>query len=116
MAIYTWGNVSSFDKSSGLICIKPSGVPYDKLKVEDMVVLSLDGVIVEGRYRPSSDTPTHLEIYKAFPNIGGICHTHSPYATAWSQSMLSLPLLGTTHADHSPLPVACTRLLREEEV
>ncbi len=116
LAIYTWGNVSSFDREKGVFAIKPSGVPYDKLKVDDIVVLSLEGEIVEGTLNPSSDTPTHLELYRAFPQLGGITHTHSPYATAWAQSMYSLPLLGTTHADHSQYPVPCTRLLSESEV
>ncbi|MBK5201928.1 MAG: class II aldolase/adducin family protein, partial [Spirochaetaceae bacterium] len=116
LAIYTWGNVSSFDKEKGFFAIKPSGVSYDTLQLEDMVVISLEGEIVEGTLKPSSDTLTHLELYKNFPMIGGICHTHSSYATAWAQSMYSVPILGTTHADHTPYPIPCTRLLTEIEV
>lgn len=116
LAIYTWGNVSSFDKNKGVFAIKPSGVEYDELTVEDMVVLDLDGNIVEGTLRPSSDTPTHLVLYKSFPNIGGITHTHSPYATAWAQSCVSIPIQGTTHADYSPNPIPCTPYLKREQV
>lgn len=116
LALYTWGNVSGFDRDKGIFAIKPSGISYEILKMEDMVVVSLENEIVEGLFNPSTDTPTHLELYRAFPQIGGICHTHSPYATAWAQSMSSVPILGTTHADYSPNPIPCTRLLTELEV
>ena len=92
LAIYTWGNVSAFDKDKGVFAIKPSGVPYDTMKVDDIVVLDLDGNKVEGKLNPSSDTPTHIELYKRFDNIGGITHTHSPHATAWAQACRSIPL------------------------
>ena len=97
---YTWGNVSGIDRESGLFVIKPSGVDYDLLKPEDMVVMDLNGNRVEGTMNPSSDTPTHVELYKAFPEIGGIVHTHSPHATAWAQAGRGLPCYGTTHADY----------------
>ena len=96
---YTWGNVSGIDRESGLFVIKPSGVDYDLLKPEDMVVMDLNGNRVEGTMNPSSDTPTHVELYKAFPEIGGIVHTHSPHATAWAQAGRGLPCYGTAHAD-----------------
>lgn len=108
LVIYTWGNVSAIDRQSGLVAIKPSGVRYESLGIDDIVVLDLDGNIVEGRLKPSSDTPTHLEIYKAFPSAGGVVHTHSTYATAWAQAGLDLPCLGTTHADCFRGPVPCT--------
>ncbi len=97
---YTWGNVSGIDREKGLFVIKPSGVDYDALKPEDMVVVDLEGNKVEGEYNPSSDTPTHLELYKAFPEVGGIVHTHSPWATSWAQAGRSIPCYGTTHADY----------------
>ena len=99
LVTFTWGNVSGIDAESGLFVIKPSGVDYDKLTPDDMVVMDLEGNKVEGRYKPSSDTPTHLELYKAFPEIGGIVHTHSSYATSWAQAGRSIPCYGTTHAD-----------------
>ena len=108
LVIYTWGNASAIDRQRGLVAIKPSGVRYDSLKVDDIVVLDLDGKVVEGRLKPSSDTPTHHEIYKAFPAAGGIVHTHSTYATAWAQAGLDLPCLGTTHADCFHGSVPCT--------
>ena len=107
LAILTWGNASEIDRERGLVVIKPSGVPYDGMKPSDMVVVDLDGKVVEGNYRPSSDTPTHLVLYKAFPSIGGVVHTHSVHATAWAQAGRSIPNIGTTHADtfHDDVPV-----------
>ena len=116
LAIYTWGNVSAFDKDRGVFAIKPSGVPYDTMKVDDIVVVDLDLKKVEGTMNPSSDTPTHAELYKRFQNIGGITHTHSPHATAWAQACRSIPLLGTTHADHSANAVVCTPMIQAEAV
>lgn len=113
---YTWGNVSGIDRAAGLFVIKPSGVGYDKLRPEDMVVLDLDGNIVEGKLRPSSDTPTHLELYKAFEELGGIVHTHSPQATAFAQAGMDIPLYGTTHADYFYGSIPCARSLTEEEI
>lgn len=100
LAIYTFGNVSAIDRAAGVVAIKPSGVPYTALKPEDMVIVDLDNNLVEGSKRPSSDTKTHTLLYRHFPNIGGVCHTHSTYAVAWAQAMLPIPNLGTTHADH----------------
>lgn len=100
LVTYTWGNVSGIDRERGLFVIKPSGVPYEELDPEMMVVMDLDGNQVGGRLRPSSDTPTHLELYRAFPEIGGIVHTHSTHATAWAQSGRAIPCYGTTHADY----------------
>ena len=107
LAILTWGNASEIDRERGLVVIKPSGVPYSDMKPSDMVVVDMDGKVVEGRYRPSSDTPTHLVIYKAFTSIGGVAHTHSSHATAWAQAGRSIPNIGTTHADtfHDDVPV-----------
>ena len=107
LAVLTWGNASEIDRERGLVVIKPSGVPYDGMKPSDMVVVDLDGRVVEGRYRPSSDTPTHLALYRAFPQIGGVVHTHSPHATAWAQAGRAIPNIGTTHADtfHDDVPV-----------
>ena len=113
---YTWGNVSGIDRESGLFVIKPSGVEYDLLKPEDMVVIDLNGNKVEGDYNPSSDTPTHLELYKAFPKIGGVVHTHSPWATSWAQAGRSIPCYGTTHADYFYGEIPCARSLTEEEI
>jgi len=112
----TFGNASAIDRAKGVFAIKPSGVPYDELKVDDLVVVDLDGKVVEGRLRPSSDTPTHRVLYRAFPTIGGVVHTHSTYATAWSQAQIDLPVWGTTHADHSPAAVPCTPVLSPEQV
>lgn len=112
----TWGNVSGFDRPSGLAVIKPSGVEYECLCAEDMVVVDMYGDIVEGNLRPSSDTPTHLELYKAFKSIGGIVHTHSIHATIFAQSCREIPCLGTTHADHFNGPVPVTRFLTDDEV
>jgi L-ribulose-5-phosphate 4-epimerase len=116
LVIFTWGNVSGIDRESGLVVIKPSGVEYDTMKVEDMVVVNLDGKVVEGDLRPSSDTPTHLALYKAFPEIGGVVHTHSTYATAWAQAGIDLPNIGTTHADYFHNAVPCTADMTEAEV
>lgn len=112
----TWGNVSGIDRASGLVVIKPSGVEYDELTPENLVVVDLDGHVVEGTLRPSSDTATHLELYKAFPAVGGIVHTHSTHATAWAQARRDLPCYGTTHADTFYGPVPCTRQLTPAEV
>ena len=117
LVIQTWGNVSGIDRAKGLVVIKPSGVAYDRMKPAHMVVVALDdGRIVEGRLKPSSDTATHLELYRAFKEIGGIVHTHSLFATAWAQSGRELPALGTTHADYFHGPVPCTRLMNSSEL
>ncbi|MCD7738737.1 MAG: L-ribulose-5-phosphate 4-epimerase [Lachnospiraceae bacterium] len=116
LVTFTWGNVSAIDRESGLFVIKPSGVEYEKLTPEDMVVVDLEGNVVEGHYKPSSDTPTHLELYKAFPQIGGIVHTHSSYATSWAQSGRDIPCYGTTHADYIYGEVPCVRCLNAEEI
>ncbi|MFA6402223.1 MAG: L-ribulose-5-phosphate 4-epimerase AraD [Salinivirgaceae bacterium] len=108
LVLFTWGNVSGIDRSQGLVVIKPSGVSYDVMKVDDMVVVDLNGNVVEGKLKPSSDTPTHLELYKAFPEIGGVVHTHSTYATAWAQAGKAVPIIGTTHADYFSTDVPCT--------
>ena len=108
LVIFTWGNVSAIDRESGLVVIKPSGVSYDDMKAEDMVVVDLDGKVVEGRLKPSSDTPTHVVLYKAFPEIGGVVHTHSTYATAWAQAGCDIPNIGTTHADYFHDAIPCT--------
>lgn len=113
---YTWGNVSGIDRESGYFVIKPSGVDYDKLSPEDMVVVDLEGNVVGGKYKPSSDTPTHLELYKKYPEIGGVVHTHSPNATAWAQAGRSIPLYGTTHADYFFGSIPCARSLTKEEI
>ena len=116
LVIFTWGNVSAIDRASGLVVIKPSGVEYDEMKASDMVVVDLDGKVVEGDLRPSSDTPTHVALYKAFPNIGGVVHTHSTYATAWAQAGRDLPNIGTTHADYFHEDIPCTRDMKKSEV
>ena len=113
---YTWGNVSGIDREKGLFVIKPSGVDYDQLKPSDMVVMDLEGNRVEGEMNPSSDTATHLELYKAFGEIGGIVHTHSPHATAWAQAGRGLPCYGTTHADYFYGEIPCARNLTAEEI
>ena len=100
LVTFTWGNVSGIDRESGLVVIKPSGVDYDKMTADDMVVVDLEGNRVEGSLNPSSDTATHLELYKAFPDMGGIVHTHSPWATSWAQAGRGIPCYGTTHADY----------------
>ena len=116
LVTFTWGNVSAIDRKSGLIVIKPSGVEYDNMKAQDMVVLDLEGNVVEGHFRPSSDTPTHIELYKAFPNIGGIVHTHSRWATSFAQAGCELNPMGTTHADYFYGPIPCTRALTDDEI
>ena len=116
LVIFTWGNVSAIDRESGLVVIKPSGVSYDNMKPSDMVVVDLDGKVVEGDLNPSSDTPTHLVLYKAFKNIGGVVHTHSTYATAWAQAGKDIPNIGTTHADYFHDDIPCTRDMRKNEV
>ena len=116
LVTYTWGNVSGIDRERGLVVIKPSGVSYDELTPEDLVVLDLDGNVVDGKLNPSSDTRTHLELYKAFPEIGGIVHTHSSYAVGWAQAGRDIPAYGTTHADYFYGPVPCCRSLTEQEV
>ncbi|MBR0247030.1 MAG: L-ribulose-5-phosphate 4-epimerase [Bacteroidales bacterium] len=116
LVIFTWGNVSAIDRQSGLVVIKPSGVSYDNMKPSDMVVVDLDGKVVEGELNPSSDTPTHVELYKAFPNIGGVVHTHSTYATAFAQAGKDIPNIGTTHADYFYQDIPCTRDMTEAEV
>ncbi len=116
LVIFTWGNVSGIDREKGLIVIKPSGVSYDNMQVEDMVVVDWEGNVVEGKYKPSSDTATHLELYKAFPQTGGIVHTHSTYATAWAQAGKDIPNIGTTHADYFSAAIPCTRDMTEAEV
>ena len=116
LVTYTWGNVSGIDRESGLVVIKPSGVEYDELTPENLVVLDLDGNRVEGELNPSSDTKTHLELYKAFPTLGGIVHTHSPYAVAWAQAGRDIPCYGTTHADYFYGAVPCARHLTKEEL
>lgn len=113
---YTWGNVSGIDRETGYIVIKPSGVDYELLKADDMVIVDLEGNKIEGEYKPSSDTPTHLELYKAFPEIGGIVHTHSPWATAWAQAGRSIPCYGTTHADYFYGSIPCARSLTKDEI
>lgn len=116
LVTFTWGNVSGIDRASGLFVIKPSGVSYEGMQAEDMVVCDLDGNVVEGKYKPSSDTPTHIELYKAFPGIGGIVHTHSRWATSFAQAGKDIPALGTTHADYFYGPIPCTRPMTEEEI
>lgn len=116
LVLYTWGNVSGIDRSQGLVVIKPSGVRYDALAPEDMVVVDLDGHVVEGRLNPSSDTRTHLELYRAFPQIGGIVHTHSTYAAAWAQAGQDIPCYGTTHADYFYGSIPCARCLSKTEI
>ncbi|MEE3462674.1 MAG: L-ribulose-5-phosphate 4-epimerase [Candidatus Cryptobacteroides sp.] len=116
LVIFTWGNVSAIDRESGLVVIKPSGVSYDNMKPSDMVVVDLDGNIVEGDLRHSSDTPTHLVLYKAFREIGGVVHTHSTYATAWAQAGKDIPNIGTTHADYFHDAIPCTADMTKEEV
>ena len=116
LVIFTWGNVSAIDRETGLVVIKPSGVSYDDMKAEDMVVVDLEGKVVEGRLKPSSDTPTHVVLYKAFPEIGGVVHTHSTYATAWAQAGCDIPNIGTTHADYFHDAIPCTADMTEAEV
>ncbi len=116
LVTFTWGNVSEIDRAKGVIAIKPSGVEYHNMTVDDIVVVSLTGETVEGKLNPSSDTATHIELYKAFEHIGGIVHTHSRYATVWAQAELDVPALGTTHADYFYGDVPCTRRLTDSEI
>lgn len=116
LVTFTWGNVSGIDRESGLVVIKPSGVPYKGMTIEDMVVVDLDGNRVEGKWKPSSDTPTHVELYKAFPECGGIVHTHSRWATTFAQAGLDIPAMGTTQADYFYGDIPCTRMLTPEEI
>lgn len=116
LVTFTWGNVSAIDREKGLFVIKPSGVDYEKLRPEDMVVMDLEGNKVEGSYNPSSDTATHLEMYKAFPEMGGIVHTHSSWATSWAQAGRGIPCYGTTHADYMYGEIPCLRCLTKEEI
>ena len=114
--IYTFGNVSAFDPEKGVLAIKPSGVPYEYLKPDDMVVVDVDNHIVEGHLKPSSDTKTHIVLYKNFPGIGGIAHTHSTYAVAWAQALKPIPILGTTHADHLRSDIPCTDIMSDDMI
>ena len=116
LAIFTWGNASEIDRESGIFAIKPSGVDYDKMTPDDMVLMNLKGEIVEGKYKPSSDTPTPLELYKAFQNIGGVVHTHSRWATSFAQAGMGIPPLGTTHADYFYGEIPCTRAMNGAEI
>ena len=116
LVTFTWGNVSAIDRESGLVVIKPSGVEYDQMTADDMVVVDLDGNIVDGRYKPSSDTPTHLVLYREFPDIGGIVHTHSRWATAWAQAGRGIPAYGTTHGDYFYGEIPCTRKMTAAEI
>ena len=116
LVTFTWGNVSGIDREKKLFVIKPSGVDYDELTPENMVILNMDGEVVEGDYNPSSDTPTHLELYKAFPDVNGIVHTHSSWATSWAQAGRSIPCYGTTHADYFYGEIPCVRNLTKEEI
>lgn len=116
LVIFTWGNVSGIDREQGLVVIKPSGVSYDGMSPDDMVVLDLDGKVVEGKYKPSSDTATHLVLYKNFKNIGGIVHTHSEWATSWAQAGVAIPNVGTTQADYFYGEIPCTRKMTDDEI
>ena len=116
LVLFTWGNVSAIDRTSGLVVIKPSGVSYDEMKEEDMVVVDLEGKIVEGKLKPSSDTATHLVLYKSFPSLGGIVHTHSTYATSWAQAGVDIPNIGTTHSDYFSAAIPCTRDMTPQEI
>ncbi|WP_238081782.1 MULTISPECIES: L-ribulose-5-phosphate 4-epimerase [Pseudescherichia] len=116
LVTFTWGNVSAIDRARGLVAIKPSGVSYDALKADDIVIVDLQGDVVEGKLRPSSDTATHLALYRRYPSLGGVVHTHSTHATAWAQAGLAIPALGTTHADYFLGDIPCTRALTEQEV
>lgn len=116
LVVYTWGNVSGIDREQGLVVIKPSGVPYEELKAEDLTVVDLEGNKIEGELNPSSDTATHLVLYKAFPEIGGVVHTHSPWCTKWAQAWRTIPAYGTTHADYFYGEIPCTRKLTPHEI
>lgn len=116
LVLFTWGNASAIDREKGLVVIKPSGVSYEEMKPDDMVVVDLEGRVVEGRLRPSSDTPTHVVLYRAFEEIGGVVHTHSTFATAWAQAGKDIPNIGTTHADYFGGDIPCTEDMTEEEI
>ena len=116
LMLFTFGNVSAVDREAGVFAIKPSGVPYEKLKPEDMVIVDFDGLIVDGSMRPSSDTKTHAVLYKNWKHIGGIVHTHSTYATAWAQAQLDIPIMGTTHADHLTTDIPCAPPMSDEMI
>ncbi len=116
LIIFTWGNASAIDREKGLIVIKPSGVSYKTMAVEDMVVVNMEGEVMEGKYQPSSDMNTHIELYRSFPDIGGIVHTHSTYATAWAQAGKSIPIIGTTHADYFSEDIPCTLDMTSDEI
>lgn len=116
LVTFTWGNVSAIDRETGLIVIKPSGVSYEEMTADDMVVVDMECKTVEGKYKPSSDTPTHIELYKAFPGIGGIVHTHSRWATTFAQAGIGIPPLGTTHADYFYGEIPCTRAMTKAEI
>ena len=116
LVTFTWGNVSGIDRSAGLAVIKPSGVEYDNMTPDDMVVVDLDGKVVEGKWKPSSDTATHVALYKAFPNIGGVVHTHSRWATSFAQAGMAIPAMGTTHGDYFYGDIPCTRPMTDEEI
>lgn len=116
LVLFTWGNVSAYDKQTGFVVIKPSGVPYETMTADDMVVLDMDGKIVEGNLNPSSDTPTHIELYKAFEGVKAVVHTHSKWATSWAQACRGIPALGTTHADNFFGEIPCTRRMKKEEI
>lgn len=116
LVVYTWGNVSQVDRERGVVAIKPSGVAYEDMQVDDIVVVDLDNNVVEGKMRPSSDTKTHTHLYRHFDAIGGVTHTHSTYATAWAQAQESIPCLGTTHADYAYGPIPCTAVMTDEQI
>ena len=116
LVIFTWGNVSGIDRAKGLVVIKPSGVSYEEMKAEDMVVVDLNGKVMEGKLKPSSDTATHLVLYNSFPDIGGIVHTHSTYATSWAQAGVNIPDIGTTHSDYFSNAIPCTRDMTQQEI
>lgn len=116
LVLYTWGNVSQIDRDKGVFAIKPSGVPYETLTAEDMVVVDLDNAVIEGRLNPSSDTRTHTHLYRQFEEIGGVTHTHSTYATAWAQAQQSIPCFGTTHADYAYGEIPCTAIMSNEQI
>lgn len=116
LVLFTWGNVSAIDRERGLVVIKPSGVSYDKMTAEQMVIVDLNGNIVDGQYKPSSDTATHLVLYRHFSEIGGVVHTHSTFATSWAQARRAIPNIGTTHADYFAQEISCTRPMTEKEI
>ena len=116
LVLFTWGNASAIDRQQGIVAIKPSGVSYDEMTAEQMVIVDLDGKIVDGKFKPSSDTPTHLVLYRRFPEIGGVVHTHSTFATAWAQAQRAIPNIGTTHADYFSREIPCTRSMTNTEI